>query len=989
MDGELDSWQARIATHFVELYRKRSVEAPGRPIFALEHGLDLSDIQALARAVRGNVTTGAPSREHALPWIVYAAELGYLYSGDEYWQTFESETPGWTIHGDRYWIRDCFRSFHTKFGGAKPSGAWAEHFSIICWPITHAILPLDLQRQLARILYELRDSFSADMFESPCKLGEFIAARSWNATSRFQNLAQETTLVGQIAAALLLRGEFGTGSLIHPATLRRIGEDLERDRRAREWMRGARRFAHEGARIRGLSLGRGAWSSIMGGSSEETRSQVTELGIEPRLVLRPTDTLGASWMALLEIPDLSQLLLRFPRTREILLGARCRVAGAESRPIARGRFLHGPQRVALARWPRPDEVLLEFERTDPQLEFLLSTECLLRPGPTWLFRIASDGLAYESRSLRVRPGEKYIVLSTARVFSSSDHTRPVDLSCEGVHGVLLDIPHALTAAWEEALQNLGLRQAKTIEVWPAGLAAAVWDGEGHGEWLASERPCLAIRTDHPTEALIVAMSASPDLSIELGSIVPGEPIFVELPQLPVGLHTIRISSRGSPGADAELLGELNVVMRIRDARPWSPGVSPHGPLTVQIDPVVPSLEQVWEGRVEVTLRGPVGRHVKCSASLYEKDQDRPTVAIELPPVALPVSSDQWRGHFDKHFRETRKAEAAYDTARICVMEFKAEELGEFTLRCEREFTPLRWAVRRRGQDRLLHLIDDSGDSISPEIASMSFESPSVAEVVESASEYQVPSFGGLYVARLREFVTAVIVAPILRDFTDLRCVPRIDREDRSAESVLRTLALVRLWGSARLPGDPISRNRQYVVLQALTRHLFRILGGENWALAESAVRPEESGFADITILQRAISRGRDGAIMGANLAHDVSSLAKASCQERVNRFASFATRFCLLPSAAQSKSNGEGLIQNKQEQVHGDNVKWLAEFALRLASDPAGVEAWAALSLLAGLKGLFELPTLARAARFLVIATDRHVHSQLMAYELYAGWRWT
>ena len=29
---------------------------------------------------------------------------------DEYWQTFESETPGWLRHGDRYWIRDCFRS---------------------------------------------------------------------------------------------------------------------------------------------------------------------------------------------------------------------------------------------------------------------------------------------------------------------------------------------------------------------------------------------------------------------------------------------------------------------------------------------------------------------------------------------------------------------------------------------------------------------------------------------------------------------------------------------------------------------------------------------------------------------------------------------------------------------------------------------------------------------------------------------------------------
>src|SRR5205814_1568777 len=130
----------------------------------------------------------------------------------------------------------------------------AEHFSIISWPITHAILPCDLQRQLARILYELRHSFSAELFESPANLGDFIAARSWNATSRFQNLAQNKLLLGQIAVALLLQGSFGTGGLIYPATLDRIGKDLDRERRAREWLRGARRYARERAQIRGLAI---------------------------------------------------------------------------------------------------------------------------------------------------------------------------------------------------------------------------------------------------------------------------------------------------------------------------------------------------------------------------------------------------------------------------------------------------------------------------------------------------------------------------------------------------------------------------------------------------------------------------------------------------------------------------------------------------------------------------------------------------------------
>jgi hypothetical protein len=529
MNVELGNWQTRLSGHFTELQRRRS-EVPGRHVFAFEHGLTPIELEMLASAVRADVANGRPSRDYDLAWIVYATEIGYRYSGDEYWQTFEFETPGWLAHGDRHWIRDCYRTFKARFDGAEPSGSWAEHFSIICWPITHAILPQDLQRQLAQILYELRHSFSADLFESPTVLGEFIGARSWNESSRFQNFAQETQLVGQIAAALLLQGEFGTDSLIHPPTLKRIGEDLDGERRAREWLRGARKFAQERARVRGIAFSRGA-TLPTDQRPERARAEVAALGIEPRLVLRPTDTSRISWEVSLEIPDLTHLLFRFPRTREILVGSRCVVAGASGGPLARGRCLHGAQRVRLARWPRADDVLLQFERADAQLEYLLRTECLLRPGSTWLFRIASDGLAYESRSLRVRPNQSYIVIRTNVPVKATDHLRRIDLHCEGVFGALLDLPEALTTDWEETLRGVGLRHAKTIEVWPAGLAAVVWDGEGRGEWLASERPCLAIRTDHPVAAIRVSMGANLEDSLELTPITPGEPHFIELPHL--------------------------------------------------------------------------------------------------------------------------------------------------------------------------------------------------------------------------------------------------------------------------------------------------------------------------------------------------------------------------------------------------------------------------------------------------------------------------
>ncbi len=674
-ERELIDWQARLATHFAALRESRLRDGLERPVFGLEHGLDPSEVQALEDAVRVDIAYRRPSRAHALVWIVYSSELGYRYSGDEYWQTFERETPGWVQNGDRYRIRDFYFQFHKDFGGAVPSGVWAEHFSIICWPITHAILPKDLQLQLARTLYELRYSYSGDVLASPESLGDLIAARSWNATSRFQNFAQEKQLVGQIAAALLLQGEFGTSNLIHAVTLRRIGADVDHERQAREWLRSARQSAGERVKVRGLGLLERDTKPSNISRLDEARAEVAALGMEPRLVLRPTGSLGGSWDVSLEIPDLSHLLLRFPQTKERLSGSRCTVAGSSGRPLARGRLLHGAQRIMLARWPRSDEVLLQFEQPESQLDFLLRTECLLRPGPKWLFRIASDGLAYECRNLRVRPGEQYILVNTDGPVRSDEQTTPIDITCEGVEGVLVNLPQALTSDWEELLRNLGLGQARTVEVWPAGLAPVAWDGEGYGEWLASEAPCLAILTDHPLASLSVSMGTSTHSSLELTSVIPGEPVFVECPQLPVGVHRLHFSARSMATGQPEQLGDLDVVVRIREERPQSPTVNPLGPLSVHMDPVSPTLEQLWEGRADLSLRGPNGRDVECTVSLFERDGGAAILAQRLPPISAPFTSDDWRGQFREHFQERRSAQEAYDRARICTLAFSADELG--------------------------------------------------------------------------------------------------------------------------------------------------------------------------------------------------------------------------------------------------------------------------------------------------------------------------
>ncbi len=983
---ELGEWHNRLEKHFDRLGRDRSTIAPDRPIYGLEHGLGQDELKSLFRTIREVILKKPPSNDQRLPWIVYATEIGYDYAGDEYWQTFERETPSWTIYGDRYWLRRCFLWFHKEYGGAKPTGRWAEHFSIICWPITHAILPKDLQRQLAHILFELRHSFSAQLFESPTTLGELIASRSWKATSRFQNFAEETQLVSQIGAALLLQGKFGTEDILHEATLQRISKDLDQERLSREWLRSARKEAEKRATIRGLSFG-SSRSNLTGSRLEKARFEIQELGIEPRLMLRPKDMRSNVWEVLLEIPDLSHLLLKFPHLRDILTNSRCVVAGSSGRPLPRGSFLCGSQRKTLSEWPASDEILLKFDREDQQLDYLLRTECLLRPGSTWLFRIASDNLAYEIRTLRVRPGERYILVNLGSAPNSDAIFKSIELACDGVYGVIIELPETLSPEWEKWLRSRGIGLAKTIEVWPAGLGALVWDGEGYGEWLASEQPCLALHSDHSIDSLTVMMGIDPHQSLEIAPVNPGETIFIELPELTVGLHKINFTTYRSESENEELLGDLDVVMRIREARPWSPGISPQGPLLVQIDPISPTLEQLWEGKIEVTLQGPEGRLVGCKLSLFENNIDGAKLIYQLPPIKLPVSPADWRDHFEEHFRKIKEVESAYDEARSVELYFSAEELGAFSIRCEREFTPLRWAVRRDKQGYYTRLFDDSGNFTPPMISYYTFEEPSIEKIIEHDSVYRVPEIGGLFVARQGTLCAPIIVSPTvtINKFSDLSCIPHFETMDGSLEAVISLLSLIELWSNARLPGDGISSLKQRDILLEVTRQIFIILGGKKWYEAESSVRDREINLFELTGKIASSSHQKGFAFY---LAENYKTLAKTTHKERIKKFSKHAIKFLHLKSVPPKRTIINKKIIRKRPVQSADNPFWLSELALRLACDPSGVEAWAGEGLRYGLERLRNNPTLARAARFLVIAIDQQLGSRAIPGKLYGNWEW-
>src|SRR5437762_1678913 len=95
----------RLERHFEELRAAKDEFGGATPIFALEHGLDLAEVESLSSGVRKSLSDEGLTPRWWLPWVVYAAEIGYRYSGDEYWPTFEASTPDWLVRGDRHYVR--------------------------------------------------------------------------------------------------------------------------------------------------------------------------------------------------------------------------------------------------------------------------------------------------------------------------------------------------------------------------------------------------------------------------------------------------------------------------------------------------------------------------------------------------------------------------------------------------------------------------------------------------------------------------------------------------------------------------------------------------------------------------------------------------------------------------------------------------------------------------------------------------------------------
>ena len=953
-DGSLHVLHERLAEHFRGLRARRDQAGLGIPLFALEHGLSDAELVLLEAEVRSAVRQRRLKGASWLPLVVYAAEIGYNYSGEEYWQTFASSTPGWAESGNHQYIRKIFQDFSSSFGGAVTTGAFAQHFTIISWPITHAVLPTDLQRQLAKLLFDYRTALSPELLADPGELGMKLAARAWHYSPRFQNFAQNASLLGQVAAALLT-GDDEESPYLLESTLKRIIESLSAERVAKQWLQDAKWTA---SRVRT----RGFRPPPARRTNEVAERERLPSATDPALFLRKEPD---GWTAYLDLPDLSVLAERLPGIHEELGRRRARVSGTTGPPLARGRLLVTGQQIRLVVWPDPQTPLIQIEGGSPQSNSVLADQCVLSPGSRWVFRVREPRLATEVKGKFVRPGHSYILICR-------DALEPGNLPAwvtlvangtVGIHAYSVEVPAPVNTPQLETLRFLGIGVQSEVAIRPVGLVPAAWDGEGAVEWVAGEAVAVAVTSTRKIAQCIFQVGGVPQL---LRWPDGEDEIFVVLSGLSVGTHEVCVSLLSADVEGPVTRGILILTVRAPHSRP--PGGTLREGLVLLPSPAAPSLSELWDGRAVLQILGPPGIHAQVEIAFADKNA---VVARHRFKASLPVDLPVWHRIGAIQLRGSTRLRAAYDDAESCEITVSYPGLGTAQLRCEREFTPLRWVIRSDADGPYARLIDNTGGNGST-VERFQFSTPANPTPVSVSADARIRwSGGGLLRASAGDFEASVILPPTVRRSSELQLadiIPRMAPGSRTATEVRQLIRLAAMWSSATLPANPWAQYERRSVLRAFSSRLASLIGGRHWERLE-----QHRGHKTVQLaaMRARIEEASYRQALAASIAGSLPAWNGMAPEKRVSAFGAIINAY--VPQAE-----------------FGRNYARIGEFLLRLASEPASLVAWPSEEVTGVIEKMLLTPVILRAARFTVLAIHAAtVEDSENTVSAYRGWEWT
>lgn len=926
----LTYFQEKLKGHFQALHELRQQLQPESPVFALEHDLSDVELEMLKSAVRSGIRDRSLSHfgDRWLPFIVYAAEMGYGYEGDEYWTTFSSETPRWTDQ-DRSTIRTWFHRFANAYGGARPSGAWASHFTIISWPITHAVLPVYLQRQFAKLLYDFRAGLTSELLADPSALGARLASRAGLYSDRFRQFAQNTALVGQVSAALLA-GRDGDSPFLISSTLSRLVQGLSHEREARTWLTSAR---DQASRVRGRGF------RPAGAGKVSQSRQPLPRATDPRLFLR---FIGGTWNAYTSFPDLTAISERLPEVFEEMRTLRALVQGG-SRAIASGGLANAGQEVRLQTWPDPAKPFVQLENGSDWVNAILADQCVMSPGPWWLFRQLESGAAVEVKGSFLRPGRDYILVGASdKPGPPVDWCRPTELNVSGATAYRLQVPDPIVERDSATLVEHGLSTLSSVLIRPVGIVARSWDGEGVAEWRVGDPAILGIRSElQPSKCLL---SLDGDLYRSIPWTEGEVEQFVSFTDLQTGEHELAVSLVGSEGQE---LASGIVAIAARDPLVRPEGATVGEGIRMLATPARPTMTEMWDDKAVVTIDGPTNTEAELVVSL--RDTTGKEAGRIQRKLVLPIDAAGWRQHAQS-IRNDRGFKDRYDDAESCVLSVHRDGIGMARLTCERGFQPLRWRFRTDRDGSKVALLSDRTDGGNTRVQFYPVENPLEPLECDPAEPINVPSRGGLLRAASGE-ATSVALAPTNpNDLLATRfSAPHVSYGDKAPSAVMKLVQGHHLWATAESPADAFAIHQQHLVMDAIARAMAMLLGGSHWAAVERKLVRADDPADLLNTMPRMI---------GTTPAHEALADVIA-----VNLYRWLTATDILVGFASAINTT---LIES------GIDVKLhpsAARFILTFAGRPGWIMDWQESERMFLVQRIIASPVLLRAARFAILGT--------------------
>lgn len=912
---------------FTSLQKKRP---EGNPVFALEHGLDPEELQQLKQAVRGTV----PGRKKSwLPWVIHATEIGYGFSGQEYWKTFREETPGWWEYGNREWLKGKFEQFSDEYGGVEPKGAWADHFSLIAWPVANAILAGDLRNHLVHVLHSIRDALESQDWQDPAHLGRQIRIRAQSASHvsrRFVQFAEQERLVGHIANALLSSGHAAGHTLIEEAALRRIVNELEEEQRTQ---------LEEASR------------SARAGRVASRRADTTEDAVRALRAVLSMQPVGENeYRISLEIPSLEPLLEEDEKFESTLTKFDAKIEGAQRHRLPPRTLTAGPTEVRLETWTLPNSKLLEFEGAPDEgaadrVATVLNEHLFdIGYGP-WLFKLRKDGKGKNIRSRRVRPGSSYVLAGRKSELANLNFGTPVHIQADGITGRRIDVGNPLSVQEEGALQELGLRIKGEVDLWPAGVVPASFDGQEEVTWLTTDTPMLGIHSNLAVTQYEISLNGG-EATSTVAAPEKG-PVFVKVPGLRIGTHILTVSAETSSGQREE---QLRIKVRRpernrgENAKIW--------PLHVVVASPSASMEELWETEVELSARGPRGREVEVSLELYAQDGTKP-LATERAAMLLPITESDWKDFVREHCLRNADLVEHFDEAYRADVKIDGGIIGSKTIPFERRQTLLRWKLVKKEGELKIQLLDDTDGGLQTQICWYAPGQPLVSTRLDVSGPEQVfeinPS-GGLWHAKAGEYTATRIVSP-----AEVEVEWKREEINGTTEEVTKAIRALRLWKDADTR-DNNSIELQEIVFNCLQEMVVRALCGAEWMEKEKEWidNPTEENRESLEVMTDK-APGRANPVEEALADSDVPpGYEEMKTWIRDNRW---------IQQRRKIENIGAGA---RVADLRGLSRSVLARISIMVMEDASAVAEWKMLD--EGVEQLVNSPDLARTARAVVLA---------------------